>query len=308
MSKIITLTFSPSIDKNVSVAKLVPKDKLRCLDETQTPGGGGINVARVIHRLGGDVEAVFPEGGATGALLKQLLAKENIPLLSVKTKNETRENFAVLDQSNNKQYRMVMSSVKLFEKEWKKCLEEIDNLDSVDFIVVSGSLPANIPLSIIGKLAKISKNKNAKLVIDTSGKALKKALYEEVYLLKPNQEELAYLLNVTKVKKSKLEAAIKKLLHHSKCKIIAVSLGEDGAMLVTKDETHIVKPPSVKVKSTVGAGDSMVAGIVFGLSKNESLKNALAYGVACGTATTMKSSTALCQKVDVDELLKKMSK
>lgn len=308
MSKIITVTFSPSIDKSASVSAILTDNKMNCFSLISEPGGGGINVARVISRLGGNVEAIFPSGGYMGMFFNQLLESEKVSFVSVQTKNETRENYVILDQATNKQYRFGMPGVKLFDNELKNIIQVIENHEKIDFIVVSGSLPPGIPLNIFDKLAKIANNKKAKLIVDTSGEALKSALNAGVYLLKPNLEELRILMNIKDLESENIEILAKKLIQDYKCQIIVVSLGAKGAMLFSKEESHFIKPPKVKVKSTVGAGDSMVAGIVFGLSNNLNLKESLQYGIACGTATTMNLGSALCQKKEIEKLLKIIKK
>ena len=308
MSKIITLTFAPSIDKSASVPEMISEKKMRCSAINVEPGGGGVNVARVIDRLGGDVTAIFPSGGYTGMFFNHLLENEKVPFVSIQTKNETRENFVILDESTHKQFRFGMPSNEIFESEWKACLKAIENHKNVDFIIASGSLPPEIPLDIYAALSKIAKLKNSKLIVDTSGEALQHAINEGVYLLKPNLEELRILLNIKDLKPEKIEIAAQQLIQKKQCEIIVVSLGANGAMLVTKNETITIKPPKIKVKSTVGAGDSMLAGIVFGLSKNLSLRECLQYGIACGTAATMNLGSALCEKKDVEKLLKLIKK
>lgn len=304
MSKIITITFSPSIDKSAAVSALVPEKKMHCTAPKSEPGGGGINVARVLKMLGSNVLAVFPSGGYTGVHLNQLLQNEKVPFEAIPCKNETRESFAILDEASDKQYRFGMPGSALFENEWTACLKIIDNQKNVDFIVASGSLPLGVPPDIYVRLSKIAKKCHAKFIVDTSGDALKNAVDEGVYLLKPNLEELATLVGTANLKTEDIEAAAKELISRNKCEIIVTSLGAKGAILITKGKTYHVKPPKVTVKSTVGAGDSMVAGIVFGLSIGESLESALQYGVACGTAATMNLGSQLCKKQDVEMLLK----
>jgi 6-phosphofructokinase 2 len=308
MSKIITITFAPSIDKSATVAAMITDKKMRCSTTNSEPGGGGINVARVINRLGGEVTAIFPSGGYTGMFFNHLLENEKIPFVSIQSKNETKENFVILDQETNKEYRFGMPSNALFENEWNDCLKAIENHLNVDFIIASGSLPEGIPIDIYAQLSKIAKASNAKFIVDTSGEALKNAVDEGVYMLKPNLEELGILLNTKDLKSENIEDSARNLIEKNNVEIVVVSLGANGAILVTKNETHTIKPPKVNVKSTVGAGDSMVAGIVFGLSNNLELKECLQYGIACGTATTMNLGSALCEKTDVDKLLETIKK
>jgi len=302
MTRIVTITFSPSIDKSTSVPSLAPEKKLRCAVPVLQPGGGGINVARAIHQLGGEALAIFPSGGYTGKFFNHLLEKENIPSVIIETNQETRENIVVLDESNNKQYRFGFPDAGLEKKDWKACLEAVENINDVEFIVASGSLPEGVPLDIYGQLAKMAKRKNAKLVIDTSGEALKHAVLEGVYLIKPNLGELSELAGKERIEPDDIESIASDILQKDHAEIVVISLGKEGAMLVTENETYKAIAPDVKSKSTVGAGDSMVAGIVYSLSLGWSLEKALKYGVACGSAATMNPGTELCKKKDADHL------
>ncbi len=308
MTKIVTITFSPCIDKSTSVAQLLPEKKLRCLAPKLEPGGGGINVARAIKKIGGESVAVYPAGGYTGKYFNALLAQEKIPAIIIETNNETRENIIVVDESTNQQYRFGMPGAKLSKSEWEACLQAIEEMEEAAFVVASGSLPPGVPADIYASLAKISKTKNAKLIVDTSGDALKQAAKEGVYLLKPNLGELSSLMGLEKINENEVELIARKAIEKGYCELLVVSMGGSGAMLVAKNEVHRVVPPNVKRKSTVGAGDSMVAGLVLALSKRESLKTVLQYGVACGTAATMNPGTELCRKEDVEMLLATIQK
>jgi 6-phosphofructokinase 2 len=308
MSKIITLTFSPCIDRSTSVPKLLPEKKLKCTAPKLDPGGGGINVARAIKKLGGEAIAIFPSGGYTGKYFNALLEKENIPAVIIETQNETRENVIVLDESTNQQYRFGMPGTSLLEAEWKKALEVVEGMGDVEFIVASGSLPPGVPLNIYAQLAVIAKKKNARLVVDTSGEALKHAAQEGVYLMKPNLGELSSLIGVERIDVNKIEELGKQVIAKGHCEILVISMGEGGAVLITKDEMHRSAPPVVKRKSVVGAGDSMVAGIVLALSQGKSMKEVLQYGVACGTAATMNPGTELCKKEDAEYLFNLLKK
>lgn len=302
MPKIITITFSPCIDKSTSIPSLIPEKKLKCAAPKLEPGGGGINVARAIKKLGGKAIAVYPAGGYTGKYFNALLQQENVPVKIIESSGETRENIIVLDESTNRQYRFGMPGTGLKEKEWRQCLKVIEEIKDVEFIVASGSLPPGVPLDIFARIAVIAKKKAAKLVVDTSGEALKHAANEGVYLLKPNLGELSSLIGLEKINVSEIEDIAKKVIEKGHCEVIVVSMGEGGAMLVTKNETHRAVSPSVKRKSTVGAGDSMVAGIVLALSQKKLMKEVVQYGVACGTAATLNPGTELCRREDVKKL------
>jgi 6-phosphofructokinase 2 len=302
MSSIVTITFSPCIDKSTSVPSLIPEKKLKCAPPKLEPGGGGINVARAIKKLGGEATAIFPSGGYTGKFFNHLLEKENIPAVIIESENETRENIIVLDESNNSQYRFGMPGTELSEQEWKLCLKAVEEIKDVEFIIASGSLPPGVPLDIYAQLAKIARKRNAKFIVDTSGEPLKYAADEGVYLIKPNLGELSSLAGKSELQEEEIIHIAREIIGKGKCEVMVVSMGAAGAMLVTGEFAEIITAPPVLRKSTVGAGDSMVAGIVFYLTQGNSLLEAIQYGVACGTAATMNAGTELCKKEDADRL------
>jgi 6-phosphofructokinase 2 len=303
MPSIITLTLSPCIDKSTFIDSLLPEKKLRCSPPFLEPGGGGINVARALKKLGKAATAVFPSGGCNGVVFNTLLQKEEILSLIINTTNETRENIIVFDKSTNNQYRFGIPATSLLQTEWQECLKKVEELNTTEFIIASGSLPSGVPLDIYAQLAKIAKTNKAKLIVDTSGEALLQAINEGVYLIKPNLGELALLVNKKEfANDEEIKNAAHEIIHTKKCQIVVVSMGAKGAMLVTKNKTTLIKPPKIIALSTVGAGDSMVAGIVFYLLHNKTIVDAVKYGVACGTAATMNAGTQLCKKEDADLL------
>ncbi|MEP6595906.1 MAG: 1-phosphofructokinase family hexose kinase [Ginsengibacter sp.] len=301
MSDILTITFNPCIDKSTSVSALAPEKKLRCSKAKFEPGGGGINVARAIKKLGGEATAVYPAGGYSGKFLKVLLDEENVKSLVVETAQHTRENMIVLDVSSNLQYRFGMPGQELSQEEWQKCLQLVEETDS-EFIVASGSLPPGVPADIFITLGSIARRKKSKLIVDSSGDALQHAFHEHVYLIKPNLGELSKLAGEEELDVYDIGKAARKLIKETGCNIIVVSMGASGAMMITKDEIYKVATPPVKRKSTVGAGDSMVAGIVLSLSSGKSLREAITYGVASGTAAIINPGTGLCNLNDVNRI------
>ena len=283
----------------------MPEKKLKCSRPAFDPGGGGINVARAIKRLGGEVVAIYPSGGYSGKFLNTLIQQENIEALVVETKNHTRENMIVFEAATNKQYRFGMPGQELEKKEWEKCLQLIVEHDA-EYIVISGSLPPGVPTDIMAQIAKAAKKRNRKVIVDSSGEPLKKAIQEGVYMCKPNLGELAMLLGKEKIGKKDIEEDARKIIDKGGCEIMVISMGQEGAILINKERSYKAKAPDVEVKSTVGAGDSMVGGIVLCLSKGMGLKETLEYGVACGTAATLNPGTQLVHSKDVEELLKRM--
>lgn len=302
MSTIVTVTFSPCIDKSTSIPALIPEKKLRCSAPKLEPGGGGINVARAIKKLGGEATAIFPSGGYTGKFFNHLIELEAVTSVIISTAAETRENIIVLDESNNQQYRFGMPGTELLESEWQHCLQAVEDIHDISYIIASGSLPPGVPLNVYAMLAKISKSKRARYIVDTSGAALAEAADEGVFLLKPNLGELSSLAGVKHIAPEEVAAIGRSFIASGKCEAMVVSMGAAGAMLITADRTEKITPPSVARRSTVGAGDSMVAGITYYLSMQKPLLEAARYGVACGTAATMNPGTELCNKEDVDQI------
>jgi len=308
MTSIITITLNPAIDKSTSITSLAAGKKLRCAPPCFEPGGGGVNVSRAIHKLGGETTAIYFAGGYTGEFYKQLLDDEKISSVAVKTRNHLRENLIVFDRSSGMQYRFTMPGPSIYEQEWKEILKTIKEHDRADFMVVSGSLPPGIPNDILANIAVIAKRNNIKLIVDSSGKALQDALTEEVYLMKPNLQELAELTGKNLASLDEAMNAAKTIVDKGKSKIIVVSLAEEGALLVTETLSKHLPAPKVKIKSTVGAGDSMLAGIIQSLSKNKTIEEAVQFGVLCGTAATMNPGTSLCDLKTVESLLSNSKK
>ncbi|HTL07787.1 MAG TPA: 1-phosphofructokinase family hexose kinase [Chitinophagaceae bacterium] len=299
---VVTITFSPCIDKCTSVPALLPDKKLQCSMPQLSAGGGGINVARAITRLGGKAEAIFPAGGYHGALLQQMMQAEEVPSTVIAAASDTRENIMVWDELNKQQYRLGMPGSVLTEKECQACLAAVTAQAVGGFLVASGSLPPGVPPDVFAQLAAIARRKEARLVVDTKGEALLHAVKEGVYMIKPNLGELCALAGVERSQGSDAMDLARQVLNHSRCSIIVVSLGAEGALLVSRTEAYQVPAPALKVSSTVGAGDSMVAGIVYSLQQGQSLQSALQYGVACGSAATLHPGAMLCTRADADRL------
>lgn len=302
MEKIVTLTLNPAIDKSTSVQSIVPEKKLRCKPAKYEPGGGGVNVSRALKRLDIESTAIYLAGGHSGKFYEELLSAENIQSAIIPTSGRTRENLIVVDESSNLQYRFGMPGPEIKESEWQQCLQKIDEASSIDYLVASGSIPAGVPADFFSRLAAIAKKNNTKLIIDTSGEPLKNALKEGVFLVKPNLGELSLLHGVEELQPHQALEAARQIIAAGGCEVMVVSMGASGAMLITKDEVFNSPSPTVKKRSTVGAGDSMVAGIVKGLSLGFSWMDVLQYGIATGTATTMNPGTELCKKEDVERL------
>ena len=303
MQSIVTLTLNPAIDKSTVVERIAPEHKLRCEMPKFEAGGGGINVSRAIRKLGGESLAIFPVGGHSGMLLQRLLEDEGVTCKTVPTTNWTRENFIVVESSTNHQFRFGMPGPQLSEHEGQSCLDLIPVLHpKPEYIVASGSLPPGLPIDFFARIARMAKSIGAKFILDTSGEPLSLAANEGVYLMKPNLGELSKLAGVESIETDGVEKYARQIINKGNCEVVVVSLGPGGAMLVTQNQSLHVPAPTVRKRSTVGAGDSMVAGMVLSLARGKTLAEMVRYGVACGTAATMNAGTELCKKSDVEYL------
>lgn len=300
---ILTITLNPTIDKSTSVDKIIPDSKLRCSAVKNEAGGGGINVSKALQKLNTDNIALFPAGGNIGRLLQQLLQQDHVSIHVIEVDKETRENLIVLETSTNKQYRFNMPGEEADHRVLDEVLAYITN-NKFEFIVGSGSILPGLPEDAYAQIAKVAKLSGAKFILDTSGEALETAVKEGVYMLKPNIGELAKLSRITWLENDKVEEAARKLINEGLVELIAVSMGKDGAILVSKNEAYRVPVPEVERRSTVGAGDSMVAGMVHMLAKHKPLQEVICFGVACGTAATLNEGTQLFDSDDVENLYK----
>lgn len=306
MPTIITITFNSCIDKSSSVDALLPDKKMRCTAFKNEAGGGGINVAKAVKKLGGNALAIFLAGGYTGILLENLLKAENIETLVIDTGVDTRENIMVVDRATNLQYRFITPGNPVKETHWKQCLDRLEKLSGVEFIVVSGSMQQGFPQDIFERISTIAKQKNAKLIVDIPAETLKAYTIRDAYILKPNLDELSMLSGKEELHGDEIITAARNVISKSICEVVIVSMGAAGALLVTKDVAEQFMAPPVKRKSTVGAGDSMLAGIVMHLSDNKNIIEAVRFGVACGTAATLNEGTQLCNKADAEKLYQVM--
>ncbi|TDD99869.1 1-phosphofructokinase family hexose kinase [Flavobacterium cellulosilyticum] len=298
---IISLTVNPAIDKSTHLRGLVPEQKLRCSTPRYDAGGGGINVSKAIARLGGSSLAVFTSGGYTGKMLEDLLKKETIDSKVIPVESMTRESFIAVDDNTNSQYRFGFTGGELTEKECEEILDSIRNA-TTKYLVVSGSLNEGLSGDFYQKIAQIAKETKTKLIVDTSGEPLKNVIKTGAFLIKPNVGELAKLVGVDHLQLEQVNHAAKQIIADGGAEIVVVSLGPQGAVMVTKDSYDYVPAPNVAKKSTVGAGDSMVGGMVWALSQNKSIKDVLRWGVACGSAATMNEGTQLFKKEDAIRL------
>jgi 6-phosphofructokinase 2 len=296
---IVTVTLNPALDKSTETEKLIPEKKLRCSEMIIEAGGGGINVSKAIKKLGGESLAIFPSGGKNGEMLEQALRDLQINYKSVPLKSNTRENMVVRETGTNSQYRFVMPGANLSAADGDACIRLLKSCKPVPSIIVaSGSLPPGIEEDYYARLASTAHELGARYIVDTSGHPLQLAAEKGVYLLKPNLNELSNLVGQESLDIMDVDDAAMEVIRKGQCEVIVVSLGASGALLVTKGGYEHIPAPTVRKKSTVGAGDSTVAGMVWMLAQGKSLREVVRFGVACGSAATMNSGSQLFKKED----------
>lgn len=305
--RIVTLTLNPSVDVSSSVERVLAEDKLRCAPPRRDPGGGGVNVSRGIDRLGGASVAVYTAGGPTGDMLRLALDRTGIEQRTVPIQRWTRENLHVEETSTGRQFRFGMPGPELGEAEWRACLEALEGLTPA-YLVASGSLPPGVPDDFHAEVARWGRAQGARVIVDTSGNALCRAVEVGVYAVKPNLRELAALAGHSVEREEQQEEACRRLIERGKCEVVLATLGPDGALLVTRTCRRRIRAPEVPVLSRVGAGDSTVAGFVFALACGRDVVEAALLGVAAGTAAVMTPGTGLFRRADAEALYAAMER
>jgi 6-phosphofructokinase 2 len=303
MTEIVTLTMNPAVDQSVETARVLPDRKVRCSALRIDPGGGGLNVARAIHELGGRALALYPAGGAAGQLLRELLDATGIDHQPIPITGRTRENLTVSETETTSQFRFVLPGPALRREEWERCLERLSAVEpGPRFVVASGSLPPGVPEDFYVRVAAVARACGARAVLDTSGEALRRGVEGGVYLLKPNLRELRHLAGAALHDEAEQERAARALIDTGKAELVVVSLGAAGALLVTAALSERIRAPAVPIRSRIGAGDCMVAGMVLGLARGDELRRAARRGIAAGTAAVMTPGTELCRRADAEGL------
>jgi 6-phosphofructokinase 2 len=304
MAHIVTLTLNPAIDLATVVPEVTPEHKLRCGPVRRDPGGGGINVARVVRELGGESIAVYTRGGPTGAFLEHLLEEKGLTRRSVPIADYTRESFTVSEHGSAREYRFILPGPTLTEREWQACLDAVVQVGAhAAFIIASGSLPSGVPVDFYARVARLAKTLGARAVVDAAGEPLRAALEEGVYLAKPNRRELCELTGAREEDFPAQAAAARELVMKGRAEVLVVSMGADGAMLTTRTSQLQAKPPPVEAHSAVGAGDSFLAGMTVALSRGQPPEEAFRWGVAAGTSAILSLGTELCHRRDFERLL-----
>ena len=276
--------------------------KVRTRDERYGAGGGGINVARMIHELGGEAVAFYLAGGITGQAMEGLIEHSGIAAVRVPVAGLTRVSHTVYETSTGHEFRFTPEGPQVTEPEWRNCLEVLSIVDG-DWFVASGSLARGLPNDFYARVARMVKGRGGRVVLDSSGAALHHALSEGVYLVKPSRRELEHLLGRKAATRADEEALAREVVDTGRAEIVALTLGAEGAVLATREGVLRLASPEVEAKSAVGAGDAFVGAMVWALANGRKLEEAFAYGVAAGAATAMASGTGHGRRADIERLV-----
>lgn len=303
MHQVVTLTVNPALDKSTQVENVVPNHKLRCETPQWQPGGGGINVARVVKRLGSSPLALYLAGGPQGEMFRDLLEDEGLAQKAVPIAGLTRESFAVREKSSNQQYRFSVPGPSISKKEWQGCLATLRNLDPMPkYLVLSGGLAPGVPDDFYGRVADWAEENGLRVILDTHDEPLRQAVERGVFLIKPNLRELRQLVGQKLEGEEEQCQALQEIIEEGGARYIVLSLGAAGAVFAKASGTERLRAPTVTIRSKVGAGDSMVGGIVWALAQDYSPLEAARFGVASGAAAVKTSGTELCHPKDAREL------
>lgn len=302
MKSIVTLTLNPAIDAAYDVDRVVHTHKMRTLNESYDPGGGGINVTRVVARLGGMARALYLAGGATGAALDGLLDMHQMVHTRFGIAGNTRMSANVHERESGKEYRFVPPGPTVTEPEWQACLARLEDFPC-DFLVASGSLPPGVPADFYSRVKAIVAARGTRLVLDTSGPALREGLRGGgVFLVKPSLGELQKLVGRSLDGVDAISAAAADIVRQQQAELVAVTMGAKGAVLAREGVTLYLPAIAIEAKSTVGAGDSFVAAMTFALANGWDAVEAFRYGMAAGTAAVLTPGTGLCHPDDIDRM------
>ncbi len=301
MPQIVTLTINPAVDISWEVEDVVPTRKLRSSRGVVYPGGGGINVSHVISVLGGESKAIFTQAGIVGTLLTELLDDYAIDRRVIKVGGATRLSATMFECSTGDEYRITPPGPEMSESEWQAFIDAVAEINC-EYLVCSGSVPEGVPSDFYARISAVAKARGIKVILDTSGRPLIEALKEGVYLVKPNLRELEHLVGRKAPTREKQEEIARQIVDEGRAEIVALTLGEKGALLVWKDGVQYLPSPNVAKKGAVGAGSSFVAGLVLKLSQGRPLEDALAMAVACGAAALITPGTEMVRRDDAERL------
>jgi 6-phosphofructokinase 2 len=307
MMSIATLTLNPTIDVAYEVDHVFHTRKMRTKSEYYEPGGGGINVARVFVRLGGNARSYYLSGGATGHALDGLLDLHQIVRNRIPIKGHTRVAAAVLERESGKEYRFVPPGPFIEPGEWQQCLKQLEDAQC-DYMVASGSLPPGVPDDFYGHLVALMARRNIPVVLDSSGPGLRGGLAEGgVFLVKPSIGELRQLTGRDLLDPDSVARAAMEIVDKGQAAHVAVTMGHEGALLASAGGQLHLPAVEIEAKSAVGAGDSFLSAMVFAISLGWDISDAFRFGIAAGAAAVMSPGHDLARPDDIRQLYERVA-
>lgn len=303
MKSIATLTMNPTIDVSYDVARMRHTHKMRTDNEWYAPGGGGINVARVFVRLGGNARCFYLSGGATGPALDGLLDLHQLVRTRIPITGPTRVATAVLEHETGKEYRFTPQGPKITENEWRECLDKVAQADC-DVMVLSGSLPPGVPEDFYARVCALLGPRGIDIVLDSSGEALRHGIDRgSLLLVKPSQGELQQYAGRPLETAREIANVAMEIVESGRARMVAVTMGHKGAVLARKSGPVSLPALEIEAASAVGAGDSFVAGMLFSLCRDGNELEAFRMGLAAGSAAVLRAGTGLAHPADVERML-----
>lgn len=297
---LITLTLNPALDLAAEADEVMPTHKIRMHHEHADAGGGGVNVARVVRELGGDALSILATGGATGRVLEEMLDGGGVPRRSVQISGNTRVSLNVLDKHTGQEYRFVPEGPTLSEAEYRAFLDAVATTRG-DWVIASGSLPHGVCDDAYAQMAAIAIGNGQRFVLDTSGPALKAAIDQGgLELVKPSLNELEHLVGRELKDPAAQDDEAMALVLGGRSRLVAVTLGADGALLATPAGVLRMAAMKVPMQSSVGAGDAFLAAATLALARGASAAEALAWGTAAGAAVIACAGTARLRRDEVE--------
>ena len=300
--KIATLTMNPTIDVAYEVDRIVATHKNRTSSEHYDPGGGGINVARVLARLGSVATCYYLAGGPAGVLLDNLLNHRLFERHPIRIKGSTRINANIIEQSTGCEYRFVPPGPSVTPEECEAIVAALRGVEG-EFLVLSGSLPPGTPIDFYARITRMMAERGIRTVLDSSREPLRAGLAGGgIYLAKPSIGELTALAGRELAGHDAIEEAAREIVDAGQAELVAVTMGEEGGMLVSVSDCFFVPAIKVEAKSATGAGDSFVAAMIFRLACGDSPRQAFLYAMAAGSAAVLTPGTDLAQPADIERL------
>ena len=306
MPDIITLTMNPAVDTYLA-GDSFRASKIRCSVTGSGPGGGGVNVARAIRKLGGIAEAVLTVGGSCGGCLLSMLDERDVPHREIWVQGETRDTYVIFDRESKRRYHIIIEGAMIQEAEWLAALDLVGELSHPDaYLVLSGSLPPGTPDDFYARAAAVAKRGGCRVAVDTSGPPLAAALAEGVWLAKPNRNELETLAGRETSTFEERREVVDRLVREGAAEVIAATFGPEGSLVTSATECWYAEAPPIQLRSEVGAGDSFLGALVLSISHGRDLRDSVTFAVAAAGSALGRSGPGLSERDETERLFAKI--